>query len=86
MVEDRLVGMKSRGVYENPAGAIIYYGHNDLENLCLDRATQSFKQQVPSVIPSWFTMACGSARCVRLWMLSLTKLKNRYRYCSHETL
>lgn len=46
MVEDRLVGMKSRGVYENPAGAIIYYGHNDLENLCLDRATQSFKQQV----------------------------------------
>ena len=46
MVEDRLVGMKSRGVYENPAGAIIYYGHNDLETLCLDRATQSFKQQV----------------------------------------
>ena len=46
MVEDRLVGMKSRGVYENPAGAIIYYGHNDLENLCLDRTTQSFKQQV----------------------------------------
>ena len=46
MVEDRLVGMKSRGVYENPAGAIIYYGHSDLENLCLDRATQSFKQQV----------------------------------------
>lgn len=46
MVENRLVGMKSRGVYENPAGAIIYYGHNDLENLCLDRATQSFKQQV----------------------------------------
>ena len=46
MVEDRLVGMKSRGVYENPAGAIIYYGHNDLDNLCLDRATQSFKQQV----------------------------------------
>ena len=44
--ENRVVGMKSRGVYENPAGAIIYYGHNDLENLCLDRATQSFKQQV----------------------------------------
>ncbi len=44
MVEDRLVGMKSRGVYENPAGSIIYYAHNELENLCLDRATQSFKQ------------------------------------------
>lgn len=46
MVEDRLVGMKSRGVYENPAGAIIYYAHNELENLCLDRANQSFKQMV----------------------------------------
>lgn len=46
MIEDRLVGMKSRGVYENPAGAIIYYAHNELENLCLDRATQSFKQMV----------------------------------------
>ena len=46
MVEDRLVGMKSRGVYENPAGAIIYYAHNEFENLCLDRATQSFKQMV----------------------------------------
>ena len=38
--------MKARGVYECPAGAIIYYGHNDVENLCLDRATQSFKQRV----------------------------------------
>ena len=46
MVEDRLVGMKSRGVYENPAGAILYYGHNDLETLCLDRATHSTKHQV----------------------------------------
>lgn len=46
MVEDRLVGMKSRGVYENPAGSIIYYAHNELENLTLDRATQSFKQMV----------------------------------------
>lgn len=46
MVEDRLVGMKSRGVYENPGGAIIFYAHNELENLCLDRPTQSFKQMV----------------------------------------
>ncbi len=41
MVEDRLVGMKSRGVYENPAGAIIYYAHNELENLCLDGSCYS---------------------------------------------
>ena len=48
MVENRLVGMKSRGVYETPGGSIIYYAHNELENLCLDRATMSYKQMVGS--------------------------------------
>ena len=46
MVENRLVGMKSRGVYETPGGSLIYYAHNELENLCLDRATMSYKQMV----------------------------------------
>lgn len=46
MVENRLVGMKSRGVYETPGGSIVYYAHNELENLCLDRATMSYKQMV----------------------------------------
>ena len=46
MVENRLVGMKSRGVYETPGGSIIYYAHYELENLCLDRATMSYKQMV----------------------------------------
>ena len=46
MVENRLVGMKSRGVYETPGGSIIYYANNELENLCLDRATMSYKQMV----------------------------------------
>ena len=40
------IGMKSRGVYETPGGSIIYYAHNELENLCLDRATMSYKQMV----------------------------------------
>ena len=44
IVENRLVGMKSRGVYETPAGAIIYYAHNELENLCLDRDTYHYKE------------------------------------------
>ena len=44
IVENRLVGMKSRGVYETPAGSIIYYAHNELENLCLDRDTYHFKE------------------------------------------
>ena len=44
--ENRLVGMKSRGVYENPGGAILYYAHRELEYLTLDRATFHFKEGV----------------------------------------
>lgn len=46
IVENRLVGMKSRGVYENPGGAILYYAHRELEYLTLDRATYHYKEQV----------------------------------------
>ena len=46
LVENRLVGMKSRGVYETPGGAILYKGHGALEQLCLDRETLHYKQQV----------------------------------------
>ena len=42
--ENRLVGMKSRGVYENPGGSILYYAHRELEYLCLDRATLHYKE------------------------------------------
>ncbi|MCC5466687.1 argininosuccinate synthase [Pelosinus baikalensis] len=46
IVENRLVGMKSRGVYENPGGSILYYAHRELEYLTLDRATMHYKEQV----------------------------------------
>ena len=46
MVENRLVGMKSRGVYENPAGSILYAAHHNLEEITLDRATFHYKEQV----------------------------------------
>ncbi len=46
MVENRLVGMKSRGVYETPGGTILYEAHRLLEMLCLDKATQHYKQLV----------------------------------------
>ena len=46
MVENRLVGMKSRGVYETPGGAILYHAHNKLEEICLDRDTYHYKQQI----------------------------------------
>ena len=42
--ENRLVGMKSRGVYENPGGSLLYYAHRELEYLCLDRATFHYKE------------------------------------------
>jgi len=46
MVENRLVGMKSRGVYETPGGTILYAAHQDLESITLDRATLQYKQLV----------------------------------------
>ena len=43
MIENRLVGMKARGVYETPGGTILYAAHNKLEELCLDRDTIQYK-------------------------------------------
>jgi len=46
LVENRLVGMKSRGVYETPGGTILYEAHKALEQLCLERDLYHYKQQV----------------------------------------
>ena len=46
IVENRLVGMKSRGVYETPGGEILYFAHAQLEMLCLDKATAHYKELV----------------------------------------
>jgi len=46
LVENRLVGMKSRGVYEPPGGTILYEPHNALEQFCLERDLYHYKQQV----------------------------------------
>ena len=61
IVENRLVGMKSRGVYENPAGSILYKAHDVLETLCLDRETHHYKMLVAQKFAEvvyfgqWFT-------------------------------
>ncbi len=61
IVENRLVGMKSRGVYETPGGTILYHAHKVLETLCLDRDTQHYKaliaQQYGELIyfGKWYT-------------------------------
>ncbi len=46
IVENRLVGMKSRGVYETPGGTILYHAHSVLEELCLDRQTMHYKHGI----------------------------------------
>ncbi len=46
IVENRMVGMKSRGVYETPGGAILYKAHNVLETICLDKETAHYKALV----------------------------------------
>lgn len=46
LVENRLVGMKSRGVYETPGGTILLYAHRELESLVLDRETLQYKQLI----------------------------------------
>jgi argininosuccinate synthase len=46
LVENRLVGMKSRGVYETPGGAILYAAQRELESLCLDRDTAHYKEEI----------------------------------------
>jgi len=46
MVENRLVGMKSRGVYETPGGTILFKAHKNLEELCLDRITSHYKESM----------------------------------------
>ena len=61
IVENRLVGMKSRGVYETPGGTILYHAHNKLEEICLDKATYHYKQNVANKFAElvydgeWFT-------------------------------
>ena len=61
IVENRLVGMKSRGVYETPGGTILYEAHEMLESICLDKETSHFKRMVSDKFADlvynglWFT-------------------------------
>ena len=61
IVENRLVGMKCRGVYETPGGAILYHAHKVLETICLDKETAHYKSLVAQKLAElvynaqWFT-------------------------------
>ena len=60
-MENRLVGMKCRGVYETPGGTILYKAHSVLETLCLDKMTMHEKQKIAITFAElvyngqWFT-------------------------------
>jgi len=66
IVENRVVGMKSRGVYETPGGTILMEAHKQLEELILDRATLEFKKEVGNKLAQvvyegkWFTPLCDA--------------------------
>ncbi len=61
LVENRLVGMKSRGGYETPGGTILYIAHRELDSICLDRETLHYKDLVAQCYAElvyygqWFT-------------------------------
>lgn len=61
LVENRLVGMKSRGVYETPGGIILYFAHEELERLCMDRESLQAKMKLSNDMAKliyngqWFT-------------------------------
>jgi argininosuccinate synthase len=68
IVENRVVGMKSRGVYETPGGTILMEAHQQLEELVLDRATMEVKKDLGNKLAQvvyegkWFTPLCDALR------------------------
>ena len=77
IVENRVVGMKSRGVYETPGGTILFEAHRQLEELVLDRATMEFKKTVGDKLAQvvyegkWFTPLCEA-------LIAFTKSTQEY--------
>ena len=76
IVENRVVGMKSRGVYETPGGTILMEAHDQLEELVLDRATMEVKKIWATRWLRLFTRANGSLRFVKLSRLSWNPPRN----------
>ena len=65
IVENRLVGMKDRGVYETPGGTILYKAHQLLEMITIDKDTAHMKSKLAVDFATWCTTASGSPPCGR---------------------
>lgn len=85
IVENRVVGMKSRGVYETPGGTILMAAHDQLEELCLDRDTMEAKKRLGSQMAQtvyegkWFTPLCDAiqafVKSTQKYVTGTTKMK-----------
>ena len=78
IVENRLVGMKCRGVYETPGGAILYKAHKVLETICLEKPF-IIKRLWRKSLPTWFTARSGSPRLQRLYFPLLKQRRKPLR-------
>ncbi len=77
IVENRVVGMKSRGIYETPGGTILMEAHKQLEELTLDRATMEMKKDIGNKLAQvvyegkWYTPLCEA-------LIAFTKSTQQY--------
>ena len=78
IVENRLVGMKSRGIYETPGGTILYEAHNILESACIDKETLHFKQRV--------AIKFGELIYDGLWYSKLREAIEAFMDCTQENV
>jgi len=65
LVENRFVGIKSRGCYETPGGTLLIAAHRELEGLCLERDVAHFKQHIGLNMLSLFTSVFGLLHCAK---------------------
>ena len=69
LIENRIVGMKSRGIYETPGGTILFAAHEELEHMCLDKDTYGYKQVISTKFAElvyngqWFTPLREALSC-----------------------
>jgi argininosuccinate synthase len=70
MVENRFVGIKSRGCYETPGGTLVLAAHRELEALCLDRDVAHYKQELSLKYAELVYFGLWYTRCVNRWMHS----------------
>jgi argininosuccinate synthase len=86
MVENRYVGMKSRGVYETPGGAILHFAHRQIESLTMDREVMHLRDSLIPKYASWSITATGFAGASRVAGARRGIAEERDRHGAREAL